>query len=190
MTDHLTLEEAIKAVIPHASKDGLLPMLNAVHITHDRVIATDRYTLARIMVTTGIPEGEHLTLDADTAKKGVKAISPAGFTPGTAEGLEYLVTFTDGSSKRTAGRQGDYPNLDCLIEQFTPAEPAHANPVSLGLQTAFLAKFAAKNFPKRRTTSIHALRLELDANPIKPYRVTFDSIPEYVALWVPVKIAK
>lgn len=100
------LRDALRAVIPGASTDKTLPVLNAVQVTltHDAVTlhSTDRYVLMEYTIT--VPEGDRtidadaapvaFTLTLDDAKSIVKA-TPAR----PAEWLRAVPTVTEGATQ-------------------------------------------------------------------------------------------
>lgn len=182
MPNNLTLADAIKLVLPHASTDKTLPILTTLQVLPDGIFATDRYTCARVTIATGIPEGQSLLLPADIAKRGVAAIhQDAG---------GWFATCVDQSVIRFTPAEGDYPNIAQLFDGFTPATEGHG-PGVFGLTAAFAEKFAPKHLPGRPAANRHeVMRVEPSANSAtKPVRVTFPQYPQYQALWVPVRLA-
>lgn len=182
MTDKITLADAIKMVLPHASTDKTLPMLTVLLIRPDSILATDRYTMARATIETGVPEGQQVLLPSVIAKRGVAALGQ--------DAGGWFATCTDGAVIRFTQPEGDYPDIARLLDGFTPAAPGQG-PASFGLSAAFAEKFSPKHLPGRPAANRHAfLRLEADAGGAgKPLRVTFPGWEQFAALWVPVRLS-
>lgn len=186
-----TLEEAIKMVLPHASRDKGLPVLSAVAVRHDSVIATDRYTVAKVEVPTSVPEGEVVIIPLAIARLGVVALEGNNATLAAPSAVKKIPGLHDVQWATVplpgSDEYSTYPNVDRIISDFAPA-PQGESPGSFLLSTTHASKYAARHFPARmRAGGLHPMRIELGADALRPVRITFSSCPSYVSLWVPVR---
>lgn len=193
-----TIKEAIKAVLPHASKDNTLPILCAVKITGDEVWATDRYTLARgvyVLPKAGDEEAptypDGFVIDAKDAAELVKhkseVLAIALHTAGPTTDHNVKFHMQDGSMVVCRLIEGDYPNIGRLIPDGDPKEIG-----VIGLSSANLDKFAAKHFPKHAHSRFGgrasvALKFEFYGET-KPAKVTIANAPWYTGLIVPIRL--
>ena len=172
----MNLNEAIKAVAPHTSKDKLVPVLTGVQIQNGRAMATDRYTLAIVEVE-GLEQGVTAWLSPDDIKAGVKAIANG------------MLTLANGATKPVTETPGDFPAIERLIDNFTPNTGAPEHIQAISFDVVHLSKFARKFLPKTIAKTA-APRFEFGINNTAAARVTFTEWPEYTALIVPVKITE
>lgn len=186
---HPSLAEAIRMVLPHASRDQTLPVLNAVCITAQHVTASDRYTAARVRVDTPVPAGEELIIPLRLARLGIAAINDRTLTIETPRAITKLhldaevgwatITLPDDQHVQT------YPAMARLFDEFTPAaDGAAQNPIAI--TSTHLSKYSPRHFPL--SSHAHQMRLERAAQPNKPTRITIPEYPAYESLLVPVRI--
>ena len=170
----ITLSDALKMAAPHMAKDDTLRTLCGIKITDGVVMATDRYTAARIAVE-GVPDA---FVPAAIVKQGVISIA------------DNVATLKTGATIPLPDMEdvGDYPSIEKLFTDFKPADVQSdhyaQNPLALSLNPDMFAKFLPKHFPKWSGS----LNIELGETPTKPLRVTLHLLPEFVALWVPMKL--
>ena len=151
----MSFQHALKAVIPHASADKTLPLLNSVNIDPrgGKVRATDRYTLGESTFkpdeNTDLPEGT-VTISLADAKTLAKVPGTPVISYGFSNVHLPTVTFdyrsTGGPSYTFAAVGGEYPNLDRLFSDVADAEPTEA----VALNLTYLARFDAKHLKRNR----------------------------------------
>lgn len=174
--------DAIRACLPHASKEAHLKVLHGIRLHSGTAWATDRFTLARAHYAA---ENEHdLFVTLPVAKQILAAKSPAkSLTADGSLALDNGQTFQ--LSQMTD--VGDHPNLARLF-----VEPNHDSPTvsRVAFSTANLDKFAAKHFPYTRANERkgHTLHLEYGANNTKPVRVTVPGLEWFTGLVVPIRV--
>lgn len=189
----MSFQHALKAVLPHASTDKTLPMLNSVNIDPSGTVrATDRYTLG---VSTFTPNentssdlyGRTFTLslaDAKTLAKvpGTPVVSfdDAGATTTPAVTFDYRPT--GGPVYTFATVEGEYPNLDRLFREVEDAEATE----TVALNLTYLARFDAKHLRRSRYDNTSG-RLTF-YGPNKPVLIRFDD--HFRGLIVPVRFAE
>lgn len=67
--------EACAAVLPHASTDDVTPVIRAAHISGDRIVATDRYTVGTFRLVKGLAEGASVLLPLEAVKWVAKFVT-------------------------------------------------------------------------------------------------------------------
>jgi len=188
-----TLKEAIKAVLPHASKDRTLSILCAVKITGDEVWATDRHTLARgvyVLPKAGDSDPtypDEFLLDAKDAAEVVKHKSEV-FSITRDTGSKVTFNMQNGSTMMFDTIEGDYPSIGRLIPDGEPVEIGR-----VGLLSTHLDRFSSKHFPRHafprhaphRRSSV-ALRFQFYGET-KPAKVTISEAPWYMGLIMPLR---
>ena len=179
-----TLKEAIKAVLPHASKDRNLSLLCAVKITGDEVWATDRHTLARgvyVLPKAGDSDPtypDEFLLDAKDAAEVVKYKSEV-FSITRDTGSKVTFNMQNGSTMMFDTIEGEYPSIGRLIPDGEPVEIGR-----VGLLSTNLDRFSSKHFP-RHASSV-ALRFQFYGET-KPAKVTISEAPWYMGLIMPLR---
>lgn len=140
----MTIQQAVKAVLPHASKDKMIPVLCAVQLQGDRVIATDRYTLAESLYEPGDGEVWHALEDGVviSAADAKTLAAVKGVITGVDMGSD-TVEFTHTEGVLTVRIvDGDYPAVQRLMHSAygdRAARVAEIVPV-LGIGLDHLAK--------------------------------------------------
>ena len=154
-----TLNFAIKAAIPHASKDKNVPVLNTVLIRPGDVIATDRYTMVKSLhnlTDHNIPD-DGVLIRVDDAKRLTKE------TISQVTVLDGVVTFvTYGGSITVAVADGDYPAVERLIPERSD-EPTPPLP-PFGLNPSYLERLAYRHVKRDRYEGKAAWRVQVTAN--------------------------
>jgi len=170
----ITLSDALKMAAPHMAKDTTLPTLCGIKITDGVVMATDRYTAARVTVG-DVPDA---FVPAAIVKQGVISIA------------DNVATLKTGATIPLPDMAdiGDYPSIEKLFTDFKPADAQSdhyaQNPLAFAINPAMFDKFLPKHFPKYSGS----LKIELGETPTKPLRITLTGVSDFVALWVPIKI--
>ena len=175
----MKLQDAIKAVAPHATSDTTLQILTGVMIQDGYAVATDRYTAARVKITGTVTSMEYPTeLDGTW-------ISPAQIKAGVTDlDVNGQLILGNGARMDKAEAPGDYPTITRLFEAFEVAEEGTGFP-SILFNQAFAKKFDSRHFPKGYA---HSMKFEFDKRGVtKPVRVTFPSHEDFEALWVPIR---
>lgn len=94
---------AFNALLPHAPKDDVNPVINGAHWAADNtLLATDRYTVGRYRPEHAEYSGDEFqgaTLPYD-AVKWVAAMRPAKLSMGAREAIRYVVRFTFDSDRQ------------------------------------------------------------------------------------------
>lgn len=188
MTNNLpNLVDAIRAVLPHASTDNTLHILNGVRVISGEVWATDRYTLARATFDAEYMDDHDVFIPIDTAKMILAAkfgfLASIGLSD---DGKSATLRLTNGQTFQVSATSeiGDYPNVGRLIPD---GEPVATENVAFGWNN--LDKFAPKHFPHKdaKARRYHAPRFALYGET-KPVKVTFGEFPWFVGLIVPVRV--
>jgi len=161
-----SLVEALRQVVPAASRDDARPILTGVLLaaTHQglRLVATDSYRLA-VRDLTGVsmlPEGQHV-LVAAKALAEVQRLLPEGEISVTLSGRD--VSFTVGSAEVTTRLiEGEFPNYEQLIPSGYPNRLTVARDVlDAAVRRVRLVSQGRDTAPVRMAMS--ADRLELSA---------------------------
>jgi len=166
----ITLSDALKMAAPHMSKDATLRTLCGIKITDGVVMATDRYTAARVTVE-GVPDA---FIPAAIVKQGVVSISGNVATLKTGATIP-LPDMAD---------IGDYPSIGRIFDNFK-AHDAIPEAMTFGMDPKHVEKFSSKHLPAR---SGGLPRFEMGETTTKPFRVTFSGIPEFIGLLVPTRL--
>lgn len=179
-----TFNLAIKAAIPHASKDKNVPVLNAVLIRPHDVLATDRFTMVKSdhnLTDHNIPD-DGVLISATDAKR----LTRETITQVTV--LDEAVTFvTHGGSITVPIAEGDYPAIERLIPERSD-EPSPALP-PFGLNPAYLERLAYRHVARDRHEKATPWRVQVTANRnggTGPVR--FDFADHTVAVIMPVRM--
>lgn len=179
-----TLNFAIKAAIPHASKDKNVPVLNAVLIRPHDVLATDRFTMVKSdhnLTDHNIPDGGVLVHTDDAKRLTKETISQVIV-------LDNAVTFTTHAGSITvpiAG--GDFPPVERLIPERSD-EPMPSFP-PFGLNPSYLERLAYRHVKRDRHESKMSWRMQITENRnggTGPVR--FDFADHTVAILMPARI--
>lgn len=173
----MNVVDALKACLPHADKNGPLPVLNGVRLWNGRAYATDRYTLA---ISDYQFEGEDH--DVFVSVENAKRIISAGSDVARVDNGQIVLANGVVFPVPEMWNVGDYPNVNRLVENWVPGEVGQ---VSFTAQ--FLDRFAAKHFPYRnaRERRDHSVTFEMGTDSHLPVRVTVPAFPGFVALVVP-----
>lgn len=178
----------LRAVLPHASTDKTLPILNSVRfrVTGGELMidATDRYSIGR--ATLVATPGEDATnagfvLPLDDAKRIVAAYKTADQyveATVTLDGVTVTVKTHDSTIVATTV-ESEYPQIDRIVEGFTPAEAG-----TFGATPKMLEKFAGRHIARDAREKSIPLVWEFAADN-KPARVTFGEW--FVALVMPTR---
>lgn len=188
--DAAELARAVRSVLPHASKDKGLAVLNSVHITaqNDRIVveATDRYSLAEVTVegttmSEGVVDLILSSADATTLSRQLKDAYgnvAVTLTEGRVsfENTAFIVAFTIVA--------GTYPEISRLLNGWTESDSYDAAGVLWDADR--LARFAWKNLEPRKTNRGAGIRVRFDKKalmlveygdhfralvmPVRPYR--------------------
>lgn len=154
-----TLNFAIKAAIPHASKDTTVPVLNAVLIRPHDVLATDRYTMVKSshdLTDHTLPDGGVL-VHTDDAKRLIKETIVQVVV------LDNVVTFvTHNGSITVPVADGNYPLIERLIPERSD-EPTPPLP-PFGLIPSYLERLAYRHVKRDRYEGKAAWRVQVTAN--------------------------
>jgi len=166
----ITLSDALKMAAPHMAKDDTLRTLCGIKITDGVVMATDRYTAARVTVE-GVPDA---FVPAAIVKQGVISIA------------DNVATLKSGATIALPDMAdiGDYPDVSRLFDQFK-AHDAIPEAMNFGIDPKHVEKFSSKHLPAR---SGGLPRFEVGETTTKPFRVTFSGIPEFIGLLVPTRL--
>lgn len=125
-----TIQQAIKAALPHASKDKFVPILRTVALYGRNVIATDRYTVCRAQWDEGhdethvidVTDREPFLLSADGAKAVAKMGHIYGLILGEVSGVRTLTVTHDGGTSiftdEATSIGGEYPPVYRFLEPF------------------------------------------------------------------------
>jgi len=184
----MILSDALKAVAPHlAPAKSLTSVLTGVLIRDGYAWATDRFTVARARIDSGltVPEGVEVWLSPEDVKAGVASITHS-------ERAGFDLTLVNGGVKTVTGVSDDgstYPAVENLFSRFVPAEEGHA-PNIVRFNPELLARFAASHFPGgKRIHGSQSMVLEFQSDPHKSVRVTRGGIKadEFAALVMPMK---
>lgn len=179
-----TLNLAIKAAIPHASKDKNVPVLNAVLIRPHDVLATDRYTMVKSdhnLTDHSIPD-DGILISADDAKR----LTRETITQVTV--LDDAVTFvTYGGSITVPIVKCNFPALERLIPDLSD-DPSPSLP-PFGLNPPYLERLAYRHVARDRSEKTTPWRVQVTANRnggVGPVR--FDFADHTVAVLMPVRM--
>lgn len=171
------LHAALAWAFPHASKDKMLPILNAVHIALESgeltVQATDRYTLARKVISVEVGEpgsAFEATLQADDVKALLPLLKRAGKYDAivTVDDDKARITLADGTETTLRTVAGNYPPLTRILT--TEGEPIDVDTVRVNVEQ--LARFRAAWLPKRDRDNTHVRLQQFRENG--PYMVTLE----------------
>jgi len=186
MTNQSTLAEAIKMVLPHVSRDTTLPSLNAIHIYPDAVAATDRYTMARVKIETGIKAGEVLAIPLSIAHLGIEAIDGRQLTLTMPRAIKRLgIKDMQWATVTCPDISGDLPEYLRLLDEFEPCEDGTA-PTAHLISMEHLRKYSQRHFPNQGLRMYHAVKLESNKQgPLKPLRATMNAYPDFDSLIIP-----
>lgn len=187
MTDNTpNLVDAIRAVLPHASTDNTLRILNGVRVVSGEVWATDRFTLARATFDAEYMDDHDIFVSVGTAKMILAAKSPLASIGLSDDGESATLRLVNGQTFQVpaTSKMGDYPNVSRLLPTGEPVATEN-----IALRWENLDKFAPKHFPHKdaRARRYHAPRLAMYGET-KPVQITFGEFPWYVGLIVPVCI--
>ena len=166
----MNLQEAIKAASPHTNKVDTVLAMTGLKITGGILYATDRYTAVRIEV----PDTDDAWIPLSVATQGILSISGN------------VATLKTGATMNLPAQDEwpDYPTVEHLFEGFRPWSTGSPDPLAFGLAPAMFEKFLPRHFPR----NAGAVKVEIGETLAKPLRITLLGFPEFVALWVPVKI--
>jgi hypothetical protein len=140
---------ALKAVLPHVSRDDLLPALTSVRFEADGgylyLVATDRYTLGVAKLTVTAPCWPDHPLAASVGHQDAQEIARKVKGNGKRDGTAELCFYEDGElaldwRSRYASQPGDYVDWRGLLARYLrrPAALPHAK---FGYNPAYLARF-------------------------------------------------
>lgn len=180
-----TLAAAIKAVMPCAGKDQMLPVLCAVHFTAEAgalaLTTTDRFTVARDRIDgVTVTDAGSFLLHTDDVKRLValvKADKYGGVRFAADDAGNVTVTTYDGSAT-FRGLDGDFPRTDRIIanalDYTVPSgEDTPAQSGQMGVNMDHLARFATKNLARDRSEAKDTVRLTLPTKNGGALAVTF-----------------
>lgn len=185
MSDSTTLVNALRAVLPHASQDGTLPVLNGIHITPDGIAeATDRYTLAQARFDDGAGV---VTEDLYIPGSVVKQILAAKSYARSIDGTKLVLGNGQAFALQKMSDVGDYPNLARLIPGDDAKPGEHSR---LAFNVSYLGRFDSKHFPHRNMSDKrrHAMTFTFGAEETKPVLVTNGQFPWFTGLIMPVRV--
>lgn len=141
----------IAAVLPHASKDAVTPIIQAVHVGPDAFTTTDRYAVGQYTHGALIhPDTDPVIVPREAAewltKQTAKALGLDRYTSTdtlTVTITADTITIRDGDGVALASRlfkamEGNYPPVGRLLADWRPAVDA----APLHLNGDFLARFA------------------------------------------------
>ena len=183
------LVDAIRANLPHASTDNMLPILGGVRLDSGVAYATDRYTIGRVEYATGegsnVPEEHDVFVPVATAKLILAAKSPA-------VSLEVdqvpVLTLANGQTftLQNMSDVGNYP----AVERLFFGDDTEGELGRVSFQQKNLDKFTGKHFPHQSAAGrkVHAPVFEFQNEPTKPVRVTFTEFPWFTGLIVPLRV--
>lgn len=176
------LNEAVRAVLVHtpSASRKVLDVFMYVHVTSDRVIATDGTTAAQVHVPTGIPEGVWVDIPADVASFDVQSVA--------VEGAGCRVHLATGETRVVESCVREYPpNIASIFDSFKPA-PDGQGSSRFSLDMSRVDRLASRHFPypNRTARSTHYVNFEPSlGGGRKPVRVTVAAFPEFTALFMP-----
>lgn len=186
-----TLNFAIKAAIPHASKDKTVPVLNTVLIRPSDVLATDRYTMVKSshdLTDHNIPDDGVLIRTDDAKRLTRETISQVTV-------LDGVVTFvTHGGSITVPVADGIWTNVSApypAVERLIPErsdEPMPSLP-PFGLNPSYLERLAYRHVKRDRHEGRSAWRVQVTVNRnggIGPVR--FDFADHTTAVIMPARV--
>lgn len=186
------LHAALAWALPHASKDKMLPILNAVHIALDSgeltVQATDRYTLARKVISVEVGDtgsAFKVTLQADDVKALLPLLKRAGKYDAivTVEDDRARIMLADGTETTLRTVAGNYPPLSRILT--TEGEPIDVDTVRINVEQ--LARFRAAWLPKRDRDNTHVRLQQFRENG--PFMVTLEGWEEgYIGAIMPKRV--
>lgn len=175
----MTVIDALRACLPHVTKDATLPVLDGVRLWDGRAYATDRYTLA-ISEYEYEGGGHDVFVSAENAKRIISSGSDVARVENNQIVLKNGATFLVPEMSSV----GNYPPLDHLVEKWKAGELGQVS-----FTARFLDRFAAKHFPYQnaRDRREHTVTFEMGETATKPVKVTIPDFPWFVALVVPRK---
>jgi hypothetical protein len=197
-----SLVGALRAVLPFASSDKFVPILNAVHVTLERhedgrasilFEATDRFTLGRDRIR--LFEDAATLTDEDTLDivlsvadvkriittyKGVGAKFAGWTVTLTQEDSRLQLRDLDGNGMTVLAVEGEYPPLARLVK---PHEDS-ADTWGVGFNPDMLARFAHKNLAHDHREKSLPIRTTFYGDN-KPMRVDFSD--HFTGLIMPVR---
>lgn len=177
----MTFAQALKAVLPHASKDKYTEILNSVVIQNGQVLATDRYTIAVSTFTdlkiTGVSENGQAVITREDATsisklKGISHVHADAFSVG----VEHSA-----GTHRAGLVEGPYPPVQRLLNDFKPGEIIDFN--EFGFMPKHLEKFATRFLARDKSEQSLALKFTLGDGANKPAKVEFSD--HFTALIIP-----
>lgn len=173
---------ALRAVLPHTSKDGRLPVLCAVHVVRDgdELIfeATDRYTVGRstVQLDTGASE--------DGPVDFLLPVADAKRVLAFVKGEKYVVTIKLDGGRLTVsnldgevtarGAEGSFPSLGKILDNARKAHDEATGGINrVDFSGAFLPRFDSKHIARDRYEAKGGVRFLFGSDPQKAVLVTF-----------------
>lgn len=166
----MTFTQALKAVLPHASTNRTSPVLCAVSVHPDRLIATDRFTFA---ISRFEPAGElfePFILDLNDAKRLVRQVGTPKVVAGP-HGLRgtRVLAYPAGTAFTITPVDAEFPDVESLLPGD---DQAPVGTEQVAFNGDYLARFSGKRLTRPLDGPNEPIRLTL-YGPRKPVVVRF-----------------